>query len=161
MHQKERPQRKNLYQAEHGDRWLGSARPQVPHGAAVRLHKHHTQARSSPKTNHFLSMFSWCVCWPALWPQNCMACLTAKMCLSIQLDISRQSRLLISKHNDHLHNVMVGPHLELVAVKAAVEVVHLCRDLHWPGGDSLPVHDSQYGESIACSVVVKHHFDSQ
>ena len=39
-------------------------------------------------------MFSWCVCWPALWPQNCMACLTAKMCLSIQLDISRQSRLL-------------------------------------------------------------------
>ena len=89
-----------------------------------------------------------------------MACLTAKMCLSIQLDISRQSRLLISKHNDHLHNVMVGPHLELVAVKAAVEVVHLCRDLH-PGGDSLPVHDSQYGESIACSVVVKHHFDSQ
>ena len=62
--------------------------------------------------------------------EGCMACLTAKMCLSIQLDISRQSRLLISKHNDHLHNVMVGPHLELVAVKAAVEVVHLCRDLH-------------------------------
>ena len=62
--------------------------------------------------------------------EGCMACLTAKMGLSIQLDISRQSRHLISKHSDHLYNVMVGPHLELVAVKAAVEVVHLCRDLH-------------------------------
>ena len=56
--------------------------------------------------------------------------LTVKMCLSIQLDIPWQSRLLFSKHNDYLLNVTVGPHLELVAVKAAVEVVHLCRYLH-------------------------------
>ena len=49
--------------------------------------------------------------------EGCMACLTAKMCLSIQLDISRQSRLLISKHNDHLHKFMVGPTLNLLQSK--------------------------------------------